>query len=124
MFCLWPPTEQNLETLDREASGGLRLSDRYAGLEGGLRVALGEHDALRMKSGTIHDVRTHVGGFIVTKRHIDESTVVPTSRWLARSPSYLKRLDGKGRDLALGNWIDAARLAVSEDVARSWRFVG
>lgn len=90
-------------------------------MEGGLQIDIGLHHALRMRSGTIHEVRTPVGGFIVTKGYIDESTVDPMSRWLARSDNHINRLDEEGKDLALGNWIDAAELACLEDLARSWR---
>lgn len=85
-----------------------------------LHVEIGSLHALRIRSGTIHEVQTQVGGFIVTKGYIDESTAIPMSRWLSESERHLKRLSAEGRDLALGKWIDAISLACSEDVRCSW----
>ena len=90
-------------------------------MEGGLQVDVGLHDALRMKSGTIHEVRTTVGGFIVTKAYIDETAAEPMSRWLAGSEKHLNGLGEEEKDLALRNWVNAAELACSEDLTRSWR---
>lgn len=120
-FRLWPPTERNLRAFDRTGYGGLQLSDLYNELEGMLQVEIGSLHALRMRSGTIHEVKTLVGGFIVTKGYIDELTATPMSRWLSGSEHHLKRLSEGGRDLALENWIDAVSLACAEDVYRSWR---
>lgn len=102
-------------------AGDLRLSQIQAEMEGGLQVEVGAHRALRMRSGTIHEVDTRVGGFIVTKGYIDESTAVLMSRWLVGSETHLQRMHDSEKDLALANWIDAMSLASSSDVRDSWQ---
>lgn len=99
-------------------------SEFYSTLEGGLVVDLDKHYALRRKAGTIHGVETLTGGFIVTKGYVDESALIPMSRWLAKSASFLHRLDNDGKDLALDNWLSTAQLATSEDVAVAWQVAG
>lgn len=96
----------------------------FASLEGGLVANLDESIALRMKSCTIHEVDTDFGGFIVTKAYIDESALAPMSRWLAKSPHALQKLDDELKGIALHNWISSARLATSEQIFDCWQVAG
>lgn len=96
----------------------------FASLEGGLVANLDESVALRMKSCTIHEVDTDSGGFIVTKAYTDESALTPMSRWLAKSPHALQKLDDELKGIALHNWISSAQLATSERIFECWQVAG
>ena len=107
IFYMWPATAENLRILDHSYVAGQSFGSLCDRLKHGIREVVSGRKALLMPTGTIHGVSTLSDGFIVTQGHIDSSSLIPMSRWLANSPNFLNRLSRDNRHEFLELFIDA-----------------
>ena len=98
IFLMFPPTTNNLRAHESADIEPCRFAAISRKLEGGLYTELTSSSAFILPSGTLHYVKTIVGGTLVSKDFCTTGTLASMSRWIATSKSFMDRISLDGRE--------------------------